>query len=76
MITFFIINNEAGHSSHKGDYERITEKWIALSRLHFIYTFTTHVVILIMSDEVRIADVTGKKVQWDPAQMRKIQEHP
>jgi nitrogen fixation protein NifB len=29
-----------------------------------------------MSDEVRVADVAGKKVQWDPAQMRKIQEHP
>jgi len=29
-----------------------------------------------MSDEVRIADVAGRKVQWDPAQMRKIQEHP
>jgi nitrogen fixation protein NifB len=29
-----------------------------------------------MSDEIKIADVAGKKVQWDPAQMRKIQEHP
>jgi nitrogen fixation protein NifB len=29
-----------------------------------------------MSDETRIADVEGSKVQWDPAQMRKIQEHP
>jgi nitrogen fixation protein NifB len=29
-----------------------------------------------MSDEVRVADVAGRKVQWDPAQMRKIQEHP
>jgi nitrogen fixation protein NifB len=29
-----------------------------------------------MTDEVRVADVAGKKVQWDPAQMRKIQEHP
>ena len=29
-----------------------------------------------MSDEVRVADVAGKKVQWDAAQMRKIQEHP
>lgn len=25
-----------------------------------------------MADEVRIADVNGKKVQWDPAQMRRI----
>jgi nitrogen fixation protein NifB len=29
-----------------------------------------------MSDEMRIADVAGSKVQWDPSQMRKIQEHP
>ncbi len=29
-----------------------------------------------MSDEIRIADVAGSKVQWDPSQMRKIQEHP
>lgn len=29
-----------------------------------------------MADELRVADVQGKKVQWDPAQMRKIQEHP
>ena len=29
-----------------------------------------------MSDEIKIAEVAGKKVQWDPAQMRKIQEHP
>lgn len=27
-------------------------------------------------DEIRVADVAGKKVQWDPAQMRRIQEHP
>jgi nitrogen fixation protein NifB len=32
--------------------------------------------MLNMSDEVRVADVAGRKVQWDPAQMRKIQEHP
>lgn len=29
-----------------------------------------------MSEEIRIADVAGRKVQWDPSQMRKIQEHP
>ena len=29
-----------------------------------------------MSEEYKIADVAGKKVQWDPEQMRKIQEHP
>ncbi len=29
-----------------------------------------------MTDELRVADVQGRKVQWDPAQMRKIQEHP
>ncbi len=29
-----------------------------------------------MSDEIRIADVAGSKVLWDPSQMRKIQEHP
>ena len=29
-----------------------------------------------MSDEMRIADVAGSKVLWDPSQMRKIQEHP
>jgi len=29
-----------------------------------------------MSDEMRIADVAGSKVRWDPSQMRKIQEHP
>ena len=29
-----------------------------------------------MSDEFKTAEVAGKKVQWDPAQMRKIQEHP
>jgi nitrogen fixation protein NifB len=29
-----------------------------------------------MSDEIQTAVVAGKKVQWDPAQMRKIQEHP
>ncbi len=32
--------------------------------------------MLNMSDEVKFADVAGRKVQWDPAQMRKIQEHP
>ena len=32
--------------------------------------------MLNMSDEVQVADVAGKKVQWDPEQMRKIQEHP
>ena len=29
-----------------------------------------------MADQVRVAEVAGKKVQWDAAQMRKIQEHP
>ena len=29
-----------------------------------------------MSEEIRIADVAGRKVQWDPSQMRKLQEHP
>jgi nitrogen fixation protein NifB len=29
-----------------------------------------------MADELRVADVQGKKVQWDPEQMRKISEHP
>jgi hypothetical protein len=29
-----------------------------------------------MSDEVRIADVAGKKVQWDPAQMRRYRNTP
>ena len=30
-----------------------------------------------MADEgYRIADVAGRKVPWDPEQMRKIQEHP
>ncbi|MGZ4951737.1 MAG: nitrogenase cofactor biosynthesis protein NifB [Halobacteriota archaeon] len=29
-----------------------------------------------MSDEMRIADVAGSRVLWDPSQMRKIQEHP
>jgi nitrogen fixation protein NifB len=29
-----------------------------------------------MEDELRVAEVNGKKVRWDPAQMRKIQEHP
>jgi nitrogen fixation protein NifB len=29
-----------------------------------------------MADEIRYAEVNGKKVQWDPAQMRRIQEHP
>ena len=29
-----------------------------------------------MSDKIRIADVAGRKVLWDPSQMRKIQEHP
>jgi len=29
-----------------------------------------------MTDQVRVAEVAGKKVQWDAAQMRKIQEHP
>ena len=48
----------------------------ALPQLHGIYTTRTNVVVFTMSDEVRIADVNGKKVQWDPAQMRKIQEHP
>ena len=27
-------------------------------------------------NEYRVADVGGKKVQWDPEQMRKIREHP
>jgi nitrogen fixation protein NifB len=27
-------------------------------------------------DEMRVADVAGKRVQWDPAQMRRIREHP
>jgi nitrogen fixation protein NifB len=27
-------------------------------------------------DEYRVADVGGRKVQWDPEQMRKIREHP
>src|SRR5512135_3677011 len=49
---------------------------ISLASLHFIYIFTAHVVMLNMSDEVKFADVAGRKVQWDPAQMRKIQEHP
>lgn len=29
-----------------------------------------------MADEMRVADVNGRKVQWDPEQMRRIQEHP
>jgi len=29
-----------------------------------------------MSEEIKTAEVAGRKVQWDPAQMRKIQEHP
>jgi nitrogen fixation protein NifB len=29
-----------------------------------------------MADQVRVAEVAGKKVQWDAAQMRKILEHP
>jgi nitrogen fixation protein NifB len=29
-----------------------------------------------MADELQVAEVQGRKVQWDPAQMRKIQEHP
>jgi len=41
-----------------------------------IYTFTAHPVMLTMADQVRVAEVAGKKVQWDAAQMRKIQEHP
>ena len=49
---------------------------LPLASLHFIYIFTAHVVMLNMSDEVKFADVAGRKVQWDPAQMRKIQEHP
>jgi len=33
-------------------------------------------LVFIMPDEVRYAEVQGRKVQWDPAQMRKIREHP
>ncbi|WAC05603.1 MAG: nitrogenase cofactor biosynthesis protein NifB [Methanoregula sp.] len=29
-----------------------------------------------MAEDVQVADVAGKKVQWDPEQMRKIREHP
>jgi nitrogen fixation protein NifB len=47
-----------------------------LAQLYFIYTSAAHPVMLIMSDQVRVADVAGRKVQWDAAQMRKIQEHP
>ena len=35
---------------------------ITIARYLYI---TTHVVVFNMSDEVRVADVAGKKVQWD-----------
>ena len=65
-----------GNPRQKRVSGRFSKRWIALSQLYCIYTFKAHVVMLNMSDEVRVADVTGRKVQWDPAQMRKIQEHP
>ena len=36
----------------------------------------SELLLFIMADEIRVAEVNGKKVQWDPAQMRRIQEHP
>jgi len=38
--------------------------------------FASHKVVLTMADEMRSAEVAGRKVLWDPSQMRKIQEHP